>query len=201
MKVKTWFYFDNLQITHDKGPITQETHYYPFGLTMAGISSKAMGGMETVYKFNAGTELDNDLGIAIYETAFRMYDPQIGRFAQVDPMVDSYADWSPYSFAFDDPVFWNDPLGAEPDPYLQKLIDQLIESGYGGAITRDQDGDWVSSVYGNLDAGFFAGSQYAAYYNMWGMFPGMASTFDDALEKYNGGFITANMAASYYTAT
>jgi RHS repeat-associated protein len=150
-------YFDNLQITHEKGPITQETHYYPFGLTMAGISSKAMGRMETVYKFNSGTELDNDLGIAMYETAFRGYDAQIGRFTQFDPMADSYPDWSPYCFAFNDPVFWNDPLGAEPDPYditniwdLLNYIQQYGPNGFPDGATRfsfDNNGNLTDILY------------------------------------------------------
>ncbi|HEX2846731.1 MAG TPA: hypothetical protein VHN59_09280 [Chitinophagaceae bacterium] len=79
-------YFDDLHVTHIRGPLLEEMHYYPFGLTMAGISSKALefGNPENKRKFNRGTELNTDFNINLYETAFRGYDPQIGRFHQID---------------------------------------------------------------------------------------------------------------------
>jgi hypothetical protein len=40
-----------------------------------------------------------------------MYDPQIGRFWQQDPLEDVDESWSLYSFVNDNPVSFNDPLG------------------------------------------------------------------------------------------
>lgn len=105
-------FFDNLSVQHRSGPITEETHYYPFGLTMAGISSKAALGLENKYKYN-GIELDTSLGLDEYEAALRDLDPQTGRWWQVDSETEDQEMWSPYTSNYDNPILYKDPLGNE----------------------------------------------------------------------------------------
>ncbi|OMP74867.1 hypothetical protein [[Flexibacter] sp. ATCC 35208] len=73
-------YFDNLVIAHNKGPLLEETHYYPGGHTMAGISDKALKGNydENKVRFN-GKELQNKefsdrTGLEEYDLGNRFYD-------------------------------------------------------------------------------------------------------------------------------
>jgi RHS repeat-associated protein len=79
-------YFDNLQVTHTRGPLVEENHYYPFGLTMAGISDKAINGqyVENKFRYN-GIDFNTDFQLYEYDAYYRNLDPQTGRFWQVDP--------------------------------------------------------------------------------------------------------------------
>jgi RHS repeat-associated protein len=97
-------YFDNLSVTHTPGPILETTDYYPFGLTMQGISSKSLNGAaENKIKFQgqefASKEFSDGSGLDMYEFKWRMHDPQIGRFWQVDPLSDKYVYNSTYAFS------------------------------------------------------------------------------------------------------
>jgi len=93
-------------------------NYYPFGLTQAGISSQAAGKMENNLKFNNGNELQSNEfsgGVSLnwYDAGHRSYDPQIGRFLQLDMFSDISYDFTPYAFANDNPMNFNDPSGLE----------------------------------------------------------------------------------------
>ena len=115
-------FFDNLQVTHVRGAMLETNEYYPFGLLMKNISYRSMknGYAENKLMFNDGTELSskefNDgNGLELYATEYRSYDPQIGRFHQIDPLADMAESWSTYTFSLDNPLLFNDPLGLTAD--------------------------------------------------------------------------------------
>jgi RHS repeat-associated protein len=122
-ETQSWdVFFDNLSVNHYSGPMVEENHYYAYGLTMAGISDKALKSnyAENKYRFNNGTELANKefsdgSGLEMYETPFRGYDPQLGRFHQLDPLADITESYSPYAFALNNPISYNDAWGLAAD--------------------------------------------------------------------------------------
>lgn len=108
-------YFDNIVVAHNNGPLLEETHYYPFGLTMAGISSKALKNpyAENRNNYN-GIEQTTELGLNHYDAFYRTLDPQIGRWWQMDPASDNYSGISPYNSNLNNPISFNDPFGDDP---------------------------------------------------------------------------------------
>ncbi|RYZ56541.1 MAG: hypothetical protein EOP49_00130 [Sphingobacteriales bacterium] len=101
-------YFDNLLLTHSRSQELEETHYYPFGLEMRSISSRRVGEVENMQKFN-GAGLNTDLDLHQYEFFYRNYDPQIGRWHGLDTKPNEM--FSLYAAMLGNPVRFSDPLG------------------------------------------------------------------------------------------
>ncbi|WP_245705376.1 DUF6443 domain-containing protein [Chitinophaga filiformis] len=104
-------FFDNVVLAVNSGPLLEETHYYPYGLTMAGISTNALKGTDYAKnrkEFN-GIEHSVDLDLNQYDAFYRNMDPQIGRWWQVDPKPEDGL--SLYAAMGNNPILKSDFLG------------------------------------------------------------------------------------------
>ncbi len=78
--------------------ILEENNYYPFGLKHKGYNN-VINGTEYNYKQFQGQEWTEDLGLNIHEWKYRVSDPAIGRFWQVDPLAEDYYHNGTYNFS------------------------------------------------------------------------------------------------------
>ncbi len=159
---------------------------------MAGISSKAsaFGDPKNKYLFNAATELNTDLDLQYYETPFRSYDPQIGMFRQPDPMADMYAFITPYQFAFNNPLLYNDPTGAITESDIHGIINDLLNNndhgGHGGRWTSDGKGGGSTYYFDSDEEAFASGASYAYFSGYWGSGQDAINGYTEAAITFNG---------------
>jgi RHS repeat-associated protein len=121
-------FFDNFKVTHSTTNIKSHTDYYPFGLTIAGLSGESASSNANRYLYN-GIEFNDYFAINIYDARFRSLDPVLGRWGQVDPIVDGYESWSPYNSNLDNPVKNKDPDGDCPTCLFGLVVGMGVDYG------------------------------------------------------------------------
>ena len=106
-----WEYYDPNVLSY--------SDYYPFGSLMPNRHS----GSTAEYRFGFnGKESDDEIkGVKnSYDFGARIYDPRIGRFLSIDPIFKDYPFMSPYVFAGNDPIRFEDVYGMGPGDRVKK---------------------------------------------------------------------------------
>src|SRR5436190_3100284 len=92
-----------------------------------------------------------NIGTGWYDTFFRGYDPALGRFMQVDPVATSTLTMTPYNFAGNNPVLFNDPMG-------DKLANPNMEAMINGTLDMRSSANWGG---GGWDIGMLKSAVWA----------------------------------------
>ena len=93
--------------------VIMNSDYYPFGMEMPKRHTN-----EGQYRFGYnGMELDNEAkgNGNSYTTEFRQYDPRLGRWLSLDPLMAEFPWMSPYVAFDDNPILFIDPMGLAPN--------------------------------------------------------------------------------------
>ena len=152
--VVTNVYFDDMKITY-RNSVEQMNDYYPFGLTFNSYARENTTLQN--YKYN-GKEEQDELGLGWLDYGARMYMPEIGRWGVQDPLSDGARRWSPYRYAFDNPLRFIDPDGMFETSNGYSTSDSKFETG---AVSYDGTFDRTSMDDSKSDRGAAAASAKA----------------------------------------
>lgn len=143
-------YFDNFSVSHERGRLIAEDHFYAYGLKITSISSKSISSSLNTKMPHYGyqgsfSEEITEFELSYNEFGLRTYDPQIGRWTTADP-YDEFA--SPYLGMGTNPANLVDPNGGS--------VFSAIMSFFGGGVSGSTASALAQVACPGAGAGFTA---------------------------------------------
>ena len=134
----------NTRVTYAKNTVTSlidildKNDYYPFGMNHLDSNAGSFVGQSSYKNYKFGSKELQETGF--YDFGARFYMSDIAVFGTHDPLSESTL--QPYAFAYNNPIFYNDPSGME---------------GEAAASDDSSGGGEASNGGGGIGAGFGSG--------------------------------------------
>ena len=147
--------------------IVATNNYYAFGSLQPGRHYPGDGAGYR-YGFN-GMEKDDEVNSSSgtsYDFGARQYDARLGRWLSRDPLEIKYTDLSPYNFAANSPIIFNDPDGQEivivgdadfvtrVNAFLEKIRATDVGSVVINTLDNHHERVVIREIYKTKDSGF-----------------------------------------------
>jgi RHS repeat-associated protein len=130
-------YFKN---TNGSAEVLEENNFYPFGMKHEGYNQTA-GNPAYSYQYNS-KELQKETGWSDYGA--RMYMSDIARWGVIDPLAEKMRRYSPYTYAYNNPISFIDPDGRKPVSPGEEFQMRAPEGGMAMYFANGGKGDRAS---------------------------------------------------------
>ena len=144
---KLTYEYENEGLRKSETPLKKRVDYYPFGLTFNQQTREDT--QDQNYGFQ-GQEHQKDLDLGWVQFKWRMHNPSIGRFFNVDPLADSYVHNSPYAFSENKVVAHVELEGLESVPFMKEArqFENSVKSFQKGiGDVKKAAGKFISSLF------------------------------------------------------